>query len=328
MIRLIPDGEFDAPRGSMAGRGPWRLTPESAARVIAANRTRSADILIDFEHQALLSEHNGRPVIAAGWVDPRSLEYRPDGEEPGLYGAVTWAGDTAAMIAADQYRYLSPVFPADARTGEPLDLLHVALTNFPAIDEPLYAALSARYPRTVQSQETSVNETLKKLLAALGLPEATSEDDAVAGVVALKAKADQAGTLQTEVAALKAAGPAAPDPAKFVPVETMKTLQIEIAALSARLNGNEMAQLVESALACGKLLPAQKDWAESLGKTNLAALKAYIDTAQPIAALAGMQSNGRKPDEGGTAAATDADLAVCKALGLTPEEYAKGKLEK
>lgn len=280
MIRLIPDGEFDAPRGSMAGRGPWRLTPEAAARVIAANRSRTADILIDFEHQALLAEHNGKPVPAAGWIDPRSLEYRPDGEEPGLYGAVKWVGDTAALIAADEYRYLSPVFPADRESGEPLDLLHVALTNFPAIDEPLYAALSARYPRTVQLQETSVNETLKKLLAALGLPEVTSEDDAVAGVVALKAKADQAGTLQGEIAALKAAGPAIPDPAKFAPVEIMQALQTEIAALSARINTGEVAQLVDGALADGRLLPAQKSWAESLGKTDLVALKAYIDEDQ------------------------------------------------
>jgi len=29
-----------------------------------------------------------------------SLEYRPDGAEPGLYGRVKWVGDTAALLEA------------------------------------------------------------------------------------------------------------------------------------------------------------------------------------------------------------------------------------
>lgn len=323
-VRLIPEGEFHAPRGAMAGAGPWRLTPQAAARVIAVNRNRSADILIDYEHQTLLSEKNGQRVLAAGWVDPRSLEYRPDGDEPGLYGRVKWVGDTAELLEADIIRYLSPVFPADSN-GEPLDLYHVALTNFPAIDEPVVAALSARYRATPSiPQEDSQMELLKKLLVALGLPEATSEADALAGVVALKAKVDG---VDAQIAALKAAPPAQPDPAKYVPVETMQAMQAQIAALSARVNDDEAGRLIESALAEGKLTEAQRQWATGLGAKDIAALRAYVATAPAIAALKGMQTAGR--GVGQTASAlTDADLAVCKALGLTAEEYAKGKLDR
>lgn len=325
-VRLIPAGEFTAPRGAMAGAGPWRLTPAAAARIIALNQSRSADILIDYEHQVLLSESNGLPVPAAGWINPQSLEFRADGEEPGLYGEVRWVGDAPALIERDQYRYLSPVFPYDEVTGEPLDLLHVALTNFPAIDEPLVAALSARYPNhRFNPQETPEMDLLKKLLEALGLADTASEAEALAGVAALKTAADGA---EAQIAALKAKQPPAaePDPAKFVPVEAMQAMQAQLAALAARVNDDEAGRLIEAAIAEGKLLETQRDWATKLGTSDIAALRAYVDSAPAIAALRGMQSGGESGGEGGKALSA-AELAVCKAMGMSPDEYAKVKKE-
>ncbi|MCK2095634.1 phage protease [Thauera aromatica] len=324
VVRLIPAGIFDAPRGSMAGRGPWRLTAEAASRVIERNASRSADILIDYEHQALLAERNGLPAPAAGWIDPRSLRWVPDGDEPGLYGAVRWTPRAAEMIGADEYRYLSPVFPYDPDTGEVLDLAHVALVNVPAIDEPILAALSARLPAFAHHQETP--EMLEKLLAALGLPETTSEADALAGVAALKAKADGA---DAQIAALKAAAPAAaPDPKKFVPIEAFEAERAERVRLAALSGQSEIKSLIDAALADGRLLEAQRTHAEALGRADLAALKAMIEAAAPVAALKGMQTAGHPPvGADGAPRTTDADLAVCRMLGLTAEEFAKGKLE-
>lgn len=142
-IRIIPAGRFEAPRGAMAGSGPWNLTAQGAARIIAINAGRQADILVDYEHQLLSSKDNGKEVPAAGWIDPRSLVWIDSGAEPGLYGSVKWTARAAELIATDQYRYLSPVFKFDTATGEPTDLLNVALTNFPAIDAPLNAAALA-----------------------------------------------------------------------------------------------------------------------------------------------------------------------------------------
>ncbi|ANQ83699.1 protease (I) and scaffold (Z) protein [Azoarcus olearius] len=320
LSRLIPAGEFDAPRGALTGSGPWRLTPQGAARIIAANASRGTDIAIDYEHQLLLTEQNGQPAPAAGWIDPRSLVFQEGGDEPGLYGAIRWTAKAGAMIASDEYRYLSPVFPYDPATGEVLGLAHVALTNIPAIDEPVMAALSARLSAFPHHQENpDVNETLKKLLAALGLPDTTSEADAIAGVAALKVRADEANT---QIAALKSA---APDPAKYVPVATMQALQTEVAALSARVNGDEAARLIEDAIAQGKLVEAQREWASALGKSDIAALRSYVSTAPAIAALKGMQSGGGNPSAGG-GGPSDADLAVCKVLGLTAEEFNKAKI--
>jgi len=148
-IRVMPAGRFEAPRGAMRGAGPWTISATGAAKIIAANAARQVDILVDYEHQLLKSGENGKEVPAAGWINPRSLEWVEYGAEPGLYGSVSWTAKAAAMIEADQYRYLSPVFPYDKQTGEPTDLLNVALTNFPAIDGPAAAAaLAGKVPGT------------------------------------------------------------------------------------------------------------------------------------------------------------------------------------
>ncbi|AUN95878.1 phage protease [Pseudazoarcus pumilus] len=333
-VRVFPAGRFDAPRGALSGSGPWFIDAALAAQVIARVAARSTDIPVDYEHQILLAEQNGQPAPAAGWIERASLEWVADGDEPGLYATVRWTPRAAGWIEDGSYRYLSPVFPYARDSGAVLGLYHVALTNTPAIDTELVTAAAARrapdfhanggHAPAIPQETPAVNETLKKLLAALGLPETTTESDAIAGVAALKAKADEA---QEEIAALKAASPE-PDPAKYVPVETMTALKNEVAALTARINGSEVAQLVEGALDDGRLLLAQKEWAEGLGKKDIAALRQYLDTAQPIAALKGGQTGGRAPaGAGAESQTTEADLAVCKALGLTPEEFAKGKQE-
>lgn len=172
-IRVIPAGRFDAPRGAMGGSGPWNLTAAAAARIIALNAARQADILVDYEHQWLSSKDNGKEVPAAGWINPRSLVWVESGLEPGLYGEVKWTAKAAEMIAADQYRYLSPVFTYDKTTGEPSDLLNVALTNFPAIDAATAAALTAQAPAlggpSLSLAEQHSIEVFNRSFAALGV---------------------------------------------------------------------------------------------------------------------------------------------------------------
>ncbi|SIQ96260.1 Mu-like prophage I protein [Aromatoleum tolulyticum] len=331
-IQLLPAGVFRSADGSgrPAGVAGWKLDALTAARVIQAAAARETPLVIDYEHQTLHAEKNGQPAPAAGWFHGSGLQWR---EGRGLYATdVEWTARARNMIGDREYRYLSPVIDWDDKTGDILALRMAALTNNPGLDGMTAVALSALFHHPSE-EENSVNEMLKKLLAALGLPEDASEETAVSAVAELKSKADKAGEAQTakaELAALKAsvatAAGATPDPAKYVPVETMQELQTQVAALTARMTEGEVADVVEGALAAGKLLPAQKEWAESLGKSNLAALKGYIATAPQVAALKGMQSQGKQ--HGGNAdQSTDADLAVMKALGLSAEEFAKGKKE-
>lgn len=333
-IQLTPAGPvFRSADGSgrPADVPAWRIDAASAERAIARLAARANPLVIDYEHQTLLAEKNGQPAPAAGWF--KALEWR-DGL--GLFATgVEWTPRAAAMIAAGEYRYLSPVFEYDRRTGEVLGVRMAALTNDPGLDGMAAVALTAALAAfdgaaaipVFQPEETLMNETLKKLLAALGLPDSTPEGDALKAVAALKEKADQAegaqAQLTAQVAALKAQ---APDPAQYAPVATMLALQTEVAALTARIAEGEVAQVIEGALDEGKLSQAQKEWAENLGKKDLAALKAFVASAPAIAALKGMQSNGLPSAGSGSGnAASDADVAVMKAMGLSADEFSKGK---
>lgn len=321
-FRLLPYGRFRAADGS--GRpvevpDGWLLDQETAIAVASAFNERRDARVIDYEHQTLNAAQNGRPAPAAGWIG--SLEARDDG----LYAVgVSWTAAAAEMIGRREYRYISPVFPYDRATGRVLAVVHAALTNYAGLDGltdlAALAALAAQFSAVQPHQENSMNELLKKLLAALGLQESASEEAALSALAALKAQSVRAGTLDAELAVLRGA---TPDPAKFVPMAQHAQVQNELAALTAKVDATERDGLMTGALGDGRILPAQEAYWRA---QPLAALRAYLDVAQPIAALSGMQSGGKGGD-GKSQHTTDADLAVMKAMGLTADQFAAGKLE-
>lgn len=317
---LIPDGDFRAADGS--GRPEevpaWRNSAEIAARVIARAQRRTARMVVDYEHQTIKAEELGEAAPASGWIDRASLRYEPG---VGILGAIDWTPRAAQMIAGGEYAYLSPVFLYSPDDGEVLLLRHVALTNAPALDLP-QVALRAEEEIDFSTEEEPPMTLLQQLLASLGLAKETSEADALTAVAALKAKADQVDGLNAKVAALSSQ---APDPSKFVAVETMAALQAEVAALTSQINGDKVTQVVEAALTAGKLLPAQKDWALSLGKANLATLTEYVEKTPAIAALGGMQTEGKDLGKGATVALSADEQKVAAQLGLTAEQFAAGK---
>lgn len=312
-IMLLPAGEFRTADGS--GRpeevAAWRLTAEIAARVIA-RAARSSKMVVDYEHQTLNAAKNGLPAPASGWIDRATLSWR---EGDGLYAQVEWTEKAAQMIAAGEYRYLSPVFAYDKRTGEVLALRHVALVNDPGLDMQA-VALSAYSDFSTEEEP----QMLEKLLAALGLSATAGEAEALSAIVSLKSQADSAAAKVAEIAALKSQ---APDPAQYVAVATMHAIQAENTSLKAQLNDIEVSAVVTAALAAGQLLPAQKEWAEDLGKANLAALKSYVEKTPANPALAAMQTQGKAAVGEGIAALSAAELAICKNMGQDPVEFAK-----
>lgn len=319
-IQLLPAGEFRARDGRPHGVKAWRCNVAIAQALIERAAARQTPFVIDYEHQTLLSEKNGQPAPAAGWF--KTLEWR---EGQGLFATdVEWTDKARAMIDSGEYRYISPVFSFNPNTGDALQILHAALTNVPALDGMAeVAAAAARFFEPDQpTEEIRMNELLKKLLAALGLQETATETEALSVVTALKSKADQVAGLEGQVAALKTA---APDPEKYVSVDTMKELQSNVAALTAKLNGQELDGVVADALKAGKLLPAQEAWARELGGKDLASLKTYLETA-PAVVPTKSQTEGKVPGgDGGETKLTAEEEAVCKQLGLTAEAYLKTK---
>ena len=105
---------------------------DDPARLVADFNTRAVDLPVDFAHQSELADpQSGRPVPAAGWIK----ELRADAT--GLCALVEWTARAAAMIAAREYRYLSPAFRHDD-AGVITRLKSAGLVHNPALQrDPL-----------------------------------------------------------------------------------------------------------------------------------------------------------------------------------------------
>lgn len=310
-IQLLPAGQFRTDDGRPFDAPFWRLDETNAPMVIARALAKTNRLVLDYEHQTLNAARNGQPAPAAGWF--KALEFRPG---IGMVATdVEWTQRGADYISAGEYKYVSPVFTYLPDTGEVLEIKHAALTNFPGIDgmSELIGRAAARYDTKYPPQEEpTVNEEQLKLL---GLAKDASAEQITAALTALKTKTDDA---DTQIAALTAKI-GIPDKGT---VATIEGLHQQVAALTAAMNAKEVDDLVNVALSDGRLLPGLEDWARKLGGQDFAVLRAYIDKAQPIAALSGTQTSGKAPaGEPGTL--DDAALAVCRQMGISPEDYKK-----
>lgn len=315
-FRIIPVGEFRSWDGRPFECAAWVCNEEDGRRVVADLNARQSPRVIDYEHATLHAKKTGAKAPAAGWF--KSAEWRDDGVW--LIG-VDWTALAAKEIADKSYRFVSPVFSYDEATGHVQLLLLAALTNDPGLDGLTdLAALAAELflPPTTNPLEISMNELLKKLLAALGLQETATEAEALSAVASLK----------SNVAALSAQV-AAPDLSKFVPIATLTALQGEhaslqtkLTALSAEVSGGKLDKVVSDGLAAGKLTPATEAWARDLGKSNLAQLSAFIEAA-PVVVKPGETQSGGKGDGSAVAALSADQKKVCELLGLSEADYQK-----
>lgn len=219
LAQLLPAGEFSARDGRPGPGKTWKISDAQGAKLTAAVNAIASKtpVVIDYEHQTLNAAKNGQPAPAAGWI--KSATWRP-GE--GMFSAVEWTAAAKAAIDAGEYRYISPVISYDA-SGQVTGLQLAALTNFPALlgMDAVVSALNTHF--NPDPQETHM-ELLTALIAALGLPAASTGDQAITAVTALKAAADaalgQVAELTGKVATLQASADVA---------------QTQVAALSGKV---------------------------------------------------------------------------------------------
>ncbi|MEX3555877.1 MAG: phage protease [Burkholderia gladioli] len=335
--QIFPMGAFRAEDGRPTECPAWQLTPAIAQQLVATASQRTTPYCFDYDHQTLLAKENGKPAPASGWF--RTLEVRADG----VWATdIEWTPAARQMIESHEYLYTSPVFGYDKKTGEVSSLFNAALTNVPAIDgmaaiaaANLTAALSLQSP-----SEVRMDELLERLRYLLNLPLTATTDDIVAELDKVKAMiASGEGTAaaslslvgylttlrqerDTAVAAASKQTPTTgtPDPSKFVPMDQFATMQNQVAALSRQIEDGTRAELLEAGLADGRILEPQKDY---WSKQPLAALTAYLDVAQPLAALSRTQTGGKEPGGVATGRLTAEQAAVCKRMGLDEATFAK-----
>jgi phage I-like protein len=321
-VQLIPAGTFTG----RDGRGPFHAG--DLARVIARTQELLAgvDAVIDFDHAADLGK--GTPAPAAGWI--REFAIKPDG----LFARVEWTERGRAAIQSREYRYLSPAFLHGKDDNAVIAVLRATLTNTPNLN---ILALNR--------QETAVD--LKSLLALLaqtfGLPAESTAEAVIAHCKDVAARLGGAGNLRLQlcaslglesqaddqallgalgavVARSKAAPTGAPDPAKFVPVEAVASLQKQVNDLIKAQSSAAAKTAVDTAIRNGRLIPALRDWGLQLASSDPATFASYVKAAPKVvdsqALLVGEPS-------GAANGLAEHEQAICRQLALSAADYAK-----
>ncbi|HDL6017897.1 TPA: phage protease [Mannheimia haemolytica] len=322
-IQLFPFGWFEAQDGR---GGRWYVGDENGYALADDINNTAIDLMIDYEHQTLYIAENGKGNPAAGWIT--KAEYI-SGE--GLFADVKWTPQATQEIKDGVYRYLSPLFLTDG-SGMVIKVLNAALTNRPALHNlQEVVAMSSQFAKFLTPEEE--NPKMKELLIKLFALSANATDEQITEkLTALeKAKGDSPVALSdvyTELAKEKSQVVALsakvnhPDPAKFVALSDLQAVQTELNDLKQQINDKERDALIQTALSDGRLLPAQKAWAEKLGKQDLVALSDFLKTVTPNPALASTQSGGEDPNKGTEKVALSAaEIAAAKSLGLSEAAY-------
>ena len=337
---IFPEGDaIKAKDGRPFDAPAWIMKKDNGMALAASLNQSAKDLVIDYEHQTILSKQNGQAAPAAGWLKAGSFVY-VDGV--GLCSNnYQYTAKAKDYIDNGEYRYKSPVVLYN-KQGVVLGLHSVAITNDPALsilDELKPALLTATItiPET-QQQENSMNPLLALILASLGLPETTTEADAIAALnqqfVTIKDKATAKGmilddgkilaSLTTEIDKVDekfaTAQAQEPDPSKYVPIEVVTALNEEI----AKLQGNQKdpaEELVVEALSNGQLLPAQQSWAMLYAQKDLQGFKDYLSRQPKIAALTQSQTAGKPVTPATTTVALTADVKLVAAqLGVDAKD--------
>lgn len=124
---ILPAGKFKAVDGRPTG-GMWVMNAAIGENLVSEANSRKIDYVIDYEHQTMLAETNGKPAPAAGWF--KNLAWRNDG----LYVTdARWTAQAKVMLDSEQYRFISPTFIYDKITLEVTGLINISLTNNPAL---------------------------------------------------------------------------------------------------------------------------------------------------------------------------------------------------
>lgn len=341
-IQLTPAGHFRGIDGRPKDAKSWVIDAVSAATVIALCSARQNDFVIDYEHQTLLAETNGQAAPAAGWFSGATLRWE---EGVGLFAKVSWTSRAQAFIDNKEYKYISPVIIYEKGSGRVCGIHSAALTNCACIDgmDDVLSRAAASFmlsESTLQESLTmDIEDLLERLRYLLNLPTLTtpeqvaielqkaidmiksSEPDSMAA-----AGFSITGLLSSknnQIAALKSASP---DPARYVPIEVMQSMQTELAALRSKQLDGEIDGVISAALSVGKLLPSQEAWARELGRANLTLLRQHVDSALAIDALTGTQTGGVAPEGQTEDALSESELAMCRSMGVSPDDFKKTKL--
>ena len=303
------------PLGAVEARDGRKWTADAAVLEASRRRAGTTDLAIDYEHQAYKAPGE---APAAAWIK----ELRVDGAT--IQGRVEWTENAAARLRAKEYRYLSPVFLFDERTRAVTYLVGAGLTNNPALDLP---ALATAQP-TDDEKPPMNEEQLKALREALGLA-ADADVPAILAAVAVAAAAtgslaqvaEKVGLAKDATGeAILAAAHKAPEGGEFVPRAEFDRVAGQLATLQTESTEGKAKAAVDAAVEAGKVSPATREWALAYATSDPEGFGKFV-AAAPAIVTPGAAAPGGAPGGDPDAALTSDELAVCRAMGIKPEDF-------
>jgi phage I-like protein len=251
---------------------------------------------------------------------------------------VDWTQQAREYLAQREYRYFSPVLRLDPETRRPMALMHVGLTNVPAINhlpplvarwggeakasgelEPVELTLGTPVKKMEWAKEKA--KMVEKLKSLMGLtPEV--EEGAVCGK-ALEAFRELGVILDlpddATVAQLKGAVEA-----HKASVARLLRAEEEVQALKTRLVEETTERFVEEALKAGKVSPAQRGWALEYCRRDPEGFRTYAERA-PKLVPTGEELHLKKEPFDEEHNLIPEELAICRSLNVSAEAYLKAK---
>jgi phage I-like protein len=287
------------PAGPVVGRDGREWVNDSPQLMLDAFTAGGVDLPLDLEHATELKAPQGEPAPAVGWV--KELEVR-DGQ---VWGRVEWTDDGRNAVESKAYRYVSPVFVFERASKRVVALTSVGLTNRPNL-----------FLQALNGQEEYMD--LKKLLAALGLPETASFDEALAHLGKMK------GDLATATNAA-----ANPSLDKFVPRADYDAALARATNAEASLADRDKAAketainaAIDKALADGKITPATVKYhkAQCAQEGGLERFTEYC-AAAPV--IGDPSSMGKTRPEDQTTALNAEEQRIAEMMGNSIEDLQK-----
>ncbi|OQR35908.1 hypothetical protein BWR15_06160 [Pseudomonas sp. T] len=308
-VEVLPPGP------DVTGRDGRKWTYD-ANQVIAETvaHTQGADLPFDYEHSTELKAPKGEKAEASGWA----REYRVN-ERGALEARVEWTKEARNAIEAREYRYISPVFAYDDRTGRIYRFSSFGLVNKPNL---VTKALNSEQAPSLSQQPEESDMALAAILAAIGLPETATEEDAVAAIN--KLLEDKKVALQT------AANNEARVPSLDLYVPRLDYNNLEKRALNAEQKLDQQAKTqhatainneIEGALKAGKITPATKAFylASCQEEGGLERFRDFVKSAPSVTDPVTPQGEHQVEQK----ALNSEQQQAARMLGMDDEQYTK-----
>jgi hypothetical protein len=265
----------------------FAITRATLADLVANFRKRQADTVIDYEHASEMPEvAAGDAVPAAGWL--KTIEEVPD-DSGILWGAAEFTARARKLITDKEVRYLSPAISYGAKdksTGEAqgATLTSMAVTNRPFLEAMPAIALNDRAWAEIDRGDAVDDAATRKgkhtvkviLTDRVACKVRVVNDDGTESVLPLDGL--EASPKVVKLSDLTAGSDGQYN---FAMVECGDGVLIEGGVFRAQVAQNAL----NTAIAAGKILPAQRKFYATLALNDLAGFEAFVKDAPKVVDL-------------------------------------------